>query len=81
VKREVLIRVAPSTLRKLANYALEYASIEKENGYDEGGRARYLHIIRSAAKRVLLDTSKRRLNLRPDQKSVASSGQPDGFGA
>lgn len=61
MKRETLIGCAPSSLRNLAKYVLEYASIERENGYGEGKRGEYLKAREATAKVIMRDTSKRRL--------------------
>lgn len=63
MKRETILSIAPSTVRAVAKYVLEYVTVERDNGYAEGARAVLLHRLEGAAKTILADTSKRRLRL------------------
>lgn len=61
MKRETVIHLAPSSLRKLANYALDYLKLERESGYGKLPHEQRFHQRIEAAKTILRDTSKRRL--------------------
>lgn len=65
MKRETVIHLAPSSLRKLANYALDYLKLERESGYGKLPHEQRFHQrIEAAANTILRDTSKRRLSRR-----------------
>jgi hypothetical protein len=63
MKQETIISLAPSSLRKIANYVLLFVGIEREYAREHNENRPSLDRIEASAKTILRDTSKRRLTL------------------
>lgn len=71
-----MISLAPSTLRKLANYVKMFVKLERDAlSAPKLLQIRYLDRLEAGANTILADTGKRRLALRQQSAEQQESGQ------